>query len=93
MITSRSNAHDGIVCKMADNLADDDGDLWWRTPMSYRVGCPEQEYNHWRSVGASNRILGKPEPYRTWGTEENNIRNLTNVLKNVSILGTAVHLR
>ena len=29
---------------MADNLTDNDGDLRWRTLMSYRVGCPEQEY-------------------------------------------------
>jgi hypothetical protein len=65
MITSCGGAHDGIVCEMSDSLTDNDGDLRWRTLMSYCVGCPEWEYNHWRSVRASDRILGKPEPHRT----------------------------
>jgi hypothetical protein len=49
--------------------------------MSYRVGCPDQEDYHWHSVRASDRILGEPEPRRTRGTEEDNIRDLTKVLK------------
>ena len=78
---------------MADNFTDDDSDLRCRIVMSYGVGRPEQEYNHWRSVGASDRKLGKPEPYRTRRTKENNICNLTKVLKNGSLLDIAVHLR
>ena len=93
MITSCGNAHDGIICEMADNLTDNDGNLWWRSRMSYRASCPEQKYDHWCSVCASDRILGEPKPRRTRGTEKNNIRNLTKVLKNISILDIVVHSR